>query len=138
MKSIFLTGNSGFVGVNLIEYFESYIFLKYQRATPVEINQDVVIHLAGKAHDLKNTSPWFIDCLANDRDNLIAYLKNKGIGSRPMYPPINGQKIYKTNDYFPNSELIGKKGLWLPSAVQLKDDEVTRICLEINNFYNKK
>ena len=86
-------------------------------------------------HDLKNTSPWFIDCLANDRDNLITFLKNKGIGSRPMYPPINRQKIYKTNDCFPNSEYIGKKGLWLPSAVQLTDDEVTRICLEINNFY---
>ena len=56
MNSIFLTGNSGFVGVNLIEYFKSSIFLKYQRVAPIEINQDVVIHLAGKAHDLKNTS----------------------------------------------------------------------------------
>ena len=56
MKGIFLTGSSGFVGVNLLEYFESSIFLKYQRAAPIEINQDVVIHLAGKAHDLKNTT----------------------------------------------------------------------------------
>ena len=56
MNSIFLTGSSGFVGVNLIEFFGSSIFLKYQRAAPIEINQDVVIHLAGKAHDLKNTS----------------------------------------------------------------------------------
>ena len=56
MKKIFLTGSSGFVGVNLIEYFGSSIFLKYQRGNPIEINQDVVIHLAGKAHDLKNTS----------------------------------------------------------------------------------
>ncbi len=51
-----MTGHSGFVGINLIEYFESFIFSKYQRAAPIEINQDVVIHLAGKAHDLKNTS----------------------------------------------------------------------------------
>jgi nucleoside-diphosphate-sugar epimerase len=56
MNSIFITGSSGFVGVNLIKYFEFYIFLKYQRAAPIKINQDVVIHLAGKAHDLKNTS----------------------------------------------------------------------------------
>ena len=56
MNSIFITGSSGFVGFNLIEYFASSIFLKYQRGAPIEINQDIVIHLAGKAHDLKNTS----------------------------------------------------------------------------------
>ena len=56
MNSIFLTGSSGFVGVNLIQYFESSIFFKFQRAAPIEINHDVIIHLAGKAHDLKNTS----------------------------------------------------------------------------------
>jgi nucleoside-diphosphate-sugar epimerase len=56
MNSIFLTGSSGFVGFNLIEYFESSKFYKYQRDTPIEIYQDVVIHLAGKAHDLRKTS----------------------------------------------------------------------------------
>jgi nucleoside-diphosphate-sugar epimerase len=56
MHSIFLTGSSGFVGVNLIEYFSSSKFYKYQRETPIEINQDIVIHLAGKAHDIKKTS----------------------------------------------------------------------------------
>ncbi len=56
MNSIFLTGYSGFVGVNLIEYFDSFKFYKYQRDTSIEICQDVVIHLAGKAHDLKKIS----------------------------------------------------------------------------------
>jgi nucleoside-diphosphate-sugar epimerase len=56
MNSIFLTGYSGFVGFNLIEYLGSYKFYKYQRETPIDIYQDVVIHLAGKAHDLKQTS----------------------------------------------------------------------------------
>ena len=57
MSSIFITGSSGFVGLNLIEYLRSlFIFIKYQRDAPIEIKQDVVIHLAGKAHDLKKTS----------------------------------------------------------------------------------
>ena len=56
MNSIFLTGSSGFVGVNLIDYFGSYEFYKYQRETPIDIYQDFVIHLAGKAHDVKKTS----------------------------------------------------------------------------------
>jgi nucleoside-diphosphate-sugar epimerase len=57
MSSIFITGSSGFVGLNLIEYLRSFFtFIKYQRETAIEINQDIVIHLAGKAHDLKKTS----------------------------------------------------------------------------------
>jgi nucleoside-diphosphate-sugar epimerase len=56
MSSIFITGSSGFVGLNLIEYLKSFFtFIKYQRETAIEINQDIVIHLAGKAHDLKKT-----------------------------------------------------------------------------------
>jgi len=57
MTSIFVTGSSGFVGLNLIQYLRSFfIFIKYEREAPIEINQDIVIHLAGKAHDLKKTS----------------------------------------------------------------------------------
>jgi nucleoside-diphosphate-sugar epimerase len=57
MNSIFLTGSSGFVGFNLIQYLRSFfIFINYQREAPIEIKQDIVIHLAGKAHDLKKTS----------------------------------------------------------------------------------
>jgi nucleoside-diphosphate-sugar epimerase len=57
MSSIFITGSSGFVGLNLIEYLRSFfICIKYQREAPIEINQDIVIHLAGKAHDVKKTS----------------------------------------------------------------------------------
>jgi nucleoside-diphosphate-sugar epimerase len=56
MTSIFITGSSGFVGLNIIEYLKSFfIFIKYEREAPIEINQDIVIHLAGKAHDIKKT-----------------------------------------------------------------------------------
>lgn len=57
MKSIFLTGSSGFVGKYLKSYFNNqYSFFNCQRNNDINISQDVVIHLAGKAHDLKNVT----------------------------------------------------------------------------------
>ena len=55
--SIFLTGSSGFVGKNIYSKFsDHYQISKYKRGTEININEDIVIHLAGKAHDLKNIS----------------------------------------------------------------------------------
>lgn len=57
MSSIFITGSSGFVGSNLKEYLRgSFIISEFNRENELEINANAVIHLAGKAHDLKNTS----------------------------------------------------------------------------------
>jgi len=57
LNSVFITGSNGFVGKNLIKYFSSkFSFIKYERKSPVNIQGEVVLHLAGKAHDLKNIS----------------------------------------------------------------------------------
>lgn len=53
--SIYLTGASGFIGQNFISYFKKdYKIRKHVRGSNIEISQKVVVHLAGKAHDLKN------------------------------------------------------------------------------------
>ena len=52
---IYLTGSTGFVGTNLVSYFGSeVIFSKYEKGEGIKICENVVIHLAGKAHDLQN------------------------------------------------------------------------------------
>lgn len=85
--------------------------------------------------DLQHTTPWFIDVLVDDRDNLQVFLKENGVGTRIMYPPINKQIAYNTPDEFEISNIIGVKGLWLPSAAQLTDEQVIFICDQIKSFY---
>ena len=53
----FITGSTGFVGTSVIKAFKKKNFYLWERESIIKI-QDVecVIHLAGKAHDLKNTS----------------------------------------------------------------------------------
>ena len=51
------TGFSGFVGLNFQKYFDDKSIRSIHRGEEIEIHgEDIVIHLAGKAHDLKNTS----------------------------------------------------------------------------------
>ncbi len=55
--SIFITGASGFVGSNLIPFLScNYSIETFRKNSSIEIKQDYVIHLAGKAHDLKKVS----------------------------------------------------------------------------------
>ncbi len=57
MRRIFLTGSSGFVGVSFLNYFKNEMVRISLRGEEANIdNAKIVIHLAGKAHDLKKTS----------------------------------------------------------------------------------
>ena len=87
------------------------------------------------AHDLSLCTPWFIDCLAENRDALAAHLKSAGIGTRTMYPPINQQLAYALPGSYPVAERIGRDGLWLPSMIQLSDAQIDRICAAVRSFY---
>ncbi len=49
-----MTGSSGFVGKNILNYFNNkYSFKKYKQGENIEFNSETVIHCAGIAHDLK-------------------------------------------------------------------------------------
>ena len=67
-----------------------------------------------------------------DRTSFANALKANGIGTRPMYPPINKQKAYNLVGEFPVSEMIGQKGIWLPSSIDLTNDDIDHICETIN------
>lgn len=88
-------------------------------------------------HDLRFTAPWFIDALVERRGELIEFLKERGIGTRVMYPPINRQKAYNVPGEHPVSCKVGEAGLWFPSAVQLSDEQIDFICAATREFYRR-
>lgn len=88
--------------------------------------------------DLTCTTPWFIDALVEDREPLVKFLRSNGIGTRPMYPPINRQRAYDAPGDHPVSNMVGEKGLWFPSGSQLTDGEVEQICTSVKKFYRSK
>ena len=64
INSIFLTGSTGFVGKNLIKYLDNrFEIYNFSRDSKILIKNSIVIHLAGKAHDIKNvkdTNEYYI------------------------------------------------------------------------------
>lgn len=88
--------------------------------------------------DFDQTSPWFFDVLCRDRDELMLYLKEKGIGTRPFYPALHGEPAYHYEEQsFPAAEEVAASGLWLPSSVKLEDGQIDYICDAIADFYVK-
>jgi len=96
--------------------------------------------------------PWFVDIYMETkelRDELHLYLKERGIGTRKVYPPISSQKIYHPevfkrdlrateDELFPNSKYISERGLWLPSSSKLSDDDIREVCRHIIIFCKEK
>ena len=105
------------------------IWLRYKDNLK-DLSQVIFFH-----QDIFNTTPWFIDVVVDRRNQLKDYLNDQGIGSRDMYPPIHSQKAYMKNCKYPVSEMIGRKGLWLPSSSQLDDSQIDLICNTISDYY---
>ena len=84
--------------------------------------------------DLSETVPWFVDILCADRAALELHLKSVGIGTRRFYLPLNSQPCFMRDGSYPNTELISRTGLWLPSSSTLTRLEVADICGHIQAF----
>lgn len=85
--------------------------------------------------NLEETTPWFIEVFVEKPLALASFLKEQGIGTRPMYPAIHTQPIYAhIQGEFPVSTHAGAHGLWLPSSLSLTPSEITRICDAVKEF----
>jgi len=68
------------------------------------------------------------------RDQLMSILKENEIDSRPFFYPITVMPPYKSDEKFPVAEDISKKGINLPSSVNLKKEDIERITSVISHI----
>ena len=80
---------------------------------------------------------------AQKRDELRAYLKDKGIGTEVYYPiPLHLQSCYKGLGHrkgaFPLSEQASEEALSLPVYAEITEDQQTYVVEEIRRFYSAR
>lgn len=85
---------------------------------------------------------YVFNIFAENRDDLVKFLTDKGIGTSIYYPrPLHLQKCFEYLGYkegdFPVTEKMCKKILALPIYPELKNEEAQYICDCIKEFYNK-
>lgn len=73
------------------------------------------------------------------RDNLMKYLKNKGISTKIYFDPIYRYSIFEKMDYenilLPNTEKLSSQCLTLPLYPQMKEEELRYIAESIKEFF---
>jgi len=106
-----------------------------------EIAQEYRKHLGGLPYvvlpanmDWADSVYWLYTILIDDDlpgvcvEKLIQALKQQGIDSRPIFPPMHKQPIYETDLTLPICESISRRGVSLPSAPDIHDDDIANIC----------
>lgn len=63
-----------------------------------------------------------------NRDEVADALRSDGIESRPVFPSLHMQPIYKTGQSLPVAEKISAMGLSLPSGVGMSIEDIERVC----------
>lgn len=141
--SIFLTGSSGFIGKNILSKFSNKFHLtQYTRGAKINIKEDIVIHLAGKAHDLKNisdgneyysanselTKKLYDAFLSSDAKVFITLSSVKAVADKP--------ETELTEDYIPNpithygkSKLLAEQYILNKEIPQGKRVFILRPCM---------
>lgn len=82
---------------------------------------------------------WMYDLIVYNRNELIDFLKEKGIETRLYFKPMRVQPMYReelSNDSI--ALQISKNGMYLPTYTQMTEEDVKFICDTIKSFYNEK
>lgn len=83
-------------------------------------------------------TPQWIDCICDNRDALNAHLLSRGMQGRKFWYPLHTQAPYRASDAkFINATRIGPVAFWLPSAFQMSEGDISKVCDVVRKFYSQ-
>ena len=89
--------------------------------------------------NLDETAPfnYIIRVLNKRREDLIEFLKKKGVGTGIHYIPNHLHPFFKQyTTSLPITEKVGEEILTLPLFYDMTDDQVNLVIKSINDFFN--
>jgi len=78
--------------------------------------------------------PVYTEALAERRQELLEYAKEKNIDLRVLPPSLKHAPQFECNESFPNAEKFGNAGLYLPSGPGQSDENIDYVIEQINDF----
>jgi len=105
------------------------IYEKYAAAVPqLSYLRFLPVDVAGGA------IPIYIEVLCPERARLVSFLAERGIQVRPFYPDLHRAPYLTTSALFPNSEIFGEQGIFLPSGPDQPLDNVEKVLAALREF----
>lgn len=127
------------IGIAQLKKFELFIKKKkdiVQKYNDAFINIDRIKILSW---NLRETAPftYMIRILNSDRENLIAFLKTKGVGTGIHYIPNHLQPFFKPfATSLPITEQIAEEILTLPLYFDMTEENVSMVIESVSDFFN--
>ena len=74
-----------------------------------------------------------------DAKYVMEKLKEQGIGSRPFFFPMHRQPVFEkmglfANEFYPISEKLAERGLYLPSGLNLKKEHIFTVVKKLKKI----
>lgn len=93
-------------------------------------------------YEFVENSYWMFTALVKlpfSRNNLMKYLADNGIETRPTFYPAHQMPMYFKNEYrFPIADDIGYRGINFPSYPSIKEKELNYVVDKVRCFFNPK